>query len=128
MFREADKNNDQLLTKEEVANALQKLHIPTTEAQLNEIFDLYNEDKDAGLNPTEFGRFVQIQQDRLTKLFDTIDLNKDGSLDASEVETVFERTFGTKLGSEGKEKIKKLIAIVDKNDGKYFFPKIQTEY
>jgi Ca2+-binding EF-hand superfamily protein len=111
-------DHNRVLTKDEVELALKRLKIPITTIQVDDIFREYNEDNDSGLNIDEFTKFVHTQQEKLTHLFEKIDLNKDGVLDAFEIETIYEQNFGLKLGRVGKEKVRELIALVDTNQGK----------
>ena len=107
-FSEVDKNEDHKIDWDEIQDCCSKLNIKLDEIDYFS-FSECDRSKDGRLNFREFCEFVE---KRLFKVFQSIDSDHDGSLDAYEIQKCLEK-LSKPLSIR---KIKAIIAGMDKND------------
>jgi len=106
-FNTVDQNEDHKIDWEEIQNCCSRLNIVLDDSDYSS-FTLCDKSKDGRLDFTEFCEFVE---KRLLKIFQSIDTNQNGALDAYEIQKCLEK-LSKPLSIR---KIKAIIFGMDKN-------------
>lgn len=84
-----DKNNDGVLSKEELREGLNKSKFQMTEQEINELFNVLDQNNNQTLDYTEFvaaaiDKKFALSDDKIKQCFTILDKNKDGTISVQE--------------------------------------------
>ena len=117
MFKRADKNNDGIISLDELRTVLETIfkHLPSH--RIDKMVTNADKDKDGQISYEEFYRVLKrkSKKNKLLKAFKTFDTNGDGKISLEELMEVLKHTGGELL----EQQLKEMINDVDKDGDGY---------
>lgn len=111
LFEQLDRNRDGKLDVKELREGIERLGLPSTSGTAQEVFRMGDVDKDGEIDFREFLNYCVDHEKKLRLVFQAMDINRDGVLDAGEIRETLKK-LGLKI-SDGQ--VKQLLHKMDKD-------------
>lgn len=109
VFEELDLDSSGSLDEHEIQAGLQRMGLPSSDKQVHEMMVMVDADKDGSISYGEFASFAQEREKELRELFDEIDLNGNGLIEANEIRIALEKIGMSTEVSDGD-----IIQLIDR--------------
>lgn len=91
LFKKLDVNDDGQIDIKDLTTGLRKLGLPHSPGSAEKFIQASDTGKDGSVSFAEFVHYIIEHEKNLMVVFKSLDANRDGALDATEIQTSFQR-------------------------------------